>query len=115
MPSTNGHGSKPERIALYMRVSSEEQRDAGTIQTQREFLGGYARLHGLEVASNYADDGISGTVHLDERPEGHRLLEDARERKFDAALVYKLDRLGRSLLVTVEAHEQLQESGVALI
>ncbi len=32
MPSTNGHGSKPERIGLYMRVSSEEQREAGTIK-----------------------------------------------------------------------------------
>jgi site-specific DNA recombinase len=115
MPTTNGHGPESEKVALYLRVSSEEQREAGTIQTQREFLESYARLHGLEVASIYADDGISGTVHLDERPEGHRLLEDARERKFDAALVYKLDRLGRSLLVTVEAHEQLQESGVALI
>jgi DNA invertase Pin-like site-specific DNA recombinase len=38
MPSTNGHGGKPERVALYLRVSSEEQRDAGTIETQREFL-----------------------------------------------------------------------------
>ena len=38
MPSTNGHSAKPERVALYLRVSSEEQRDAGTIQTQREFL-----------------------------------------------------------------------------
>jgi predicted site-specific integrase-resolvase len=31
MPSTNGHGAKPERIALYLRVSSEEQRDRETI------------------------------------------------------------------------------------
>jgi|SRR5215208_3860306 len=38
MPSTNGHGSKPERIALYIRVSSEEQRDRETIEIQREFL-----------------------------------------------------------------------------
>jgi DNA invertase Pin-like site-specific DNA recombinase len=61
MPSTNGHGSKPERVALYLRVSSEEQRDAGTIETQREFLDGYVRLHGLEVAGVYEDDGVSGT------------------------------------------------------
>ena len=51
MPSTNGHGSKaPERIALYMRVSSEEQRDRETIEVQREFLEQYCRLYRLEIA-----------------------------------------------------------------
>ena len=39
MPRTNGHGSKPERVALYMRVSSEEQRERETIEIQEEFLG----------------------------------------------------------------------------
>src|ERR687893_1073806 len=114
MPSTNGHGSKPERIALYPRVSSEEQRDRETIEIQEEFLGQYCNLYELEVADTYEDDGISGTIPLHERPEGRRLLEDAKEGKFDAVLVYKLDRLGRSLLVIVDAHDRLQEAGVAL-
>jgi site-specific DNA recombinase len=66
------------------------------------------------VAEIYKDDGVSGTVPLNERPEGRRLLEDAKEGKFGAVLVYKLDRLGRSLLVIVDAHDRLQEAGVAL-
>jgi DNA invertase Pin-like site-specific DNA recombinase len=49
MPMTNGHGSKPERIALYLRVSSEEQRERQSIETQREFLAEYCRLYQLEV------------------------------------------------------------------
>ena len=114
MPSTNGHGSKPERVALYLRVSSEEQRDRETIEIQREFLEQYRSLYELEVTEIYEDDGVSGTVPLHERPEGRRLLEDAREGKFDAVLVYKLDRLGRSLLVIVDAHDRLQQAGVAL-
>ena len=64
MPSTNGHGPTPERVALYIRVSSEEQREAGTIQTQREFLESYCELHGLDVVETYADDGVSGTIPL---------------------------------------------------
>jgi site-specific DNA recombinase len=114
MPSINGHGSKPERIALYLRVSSEEQREKETIEIQREFLEQYCQLYELEVAGMYEDDGISGTIPHYERPEGRRLLEDARKGKFDAVLVYKLDRLGRSLLVIVDAHDRLQEAGVAL-
>jgi predicted site-specific integrase-resolvase len=87
MPSTNGHGSRPERIALYLRVSSEEQRDAGTIQTQRDYLGRYAAEHGFEVVEVYTDDGVSGTFLLHERPEGLRLFEDAREGGFQTVLV----------------------------
>jgi site-specific DNA recombinase len=117
MPSTNGHGSSAEateRVALYLRVSSEEQRDRETIEIQREFLSEYCKLYGLEVADTYADDGISGTVPLYERPGGRRLLVDARAGNFDTVLVYKLDRLGRKLLVTVEAHDRFQEARVAL-
>jgi site-specific DNA recombinase len=51
---------------------------------------------------------------LEERSEGRRLLEDAKAGKFDTVLVYKLDRLGRTLLVIVEAHDKLAEIGVAL-
>jgi DNA invertase Pin-like site-specific DNA recombinase len=82
MPSTNGQGASEatEQIALYLRVSSEEQRERETIDIQREFLEQYCRLYGLEVADVYADDGVSGTIPLHERPEGKRLLEDAKRR-----------------------------------
>jgi hypothetical protein len=40
MPTTNGHGSKLERVALYLRASSEEQREKETIEVQEEFLEG---------------------------------------------------------------------------
>ena len=75
MPSeaTNGHG--PERVALCLRVSSEEQRDRETIEIQRDFLKEYCRLYRYEVTDTYADDGVSGTIPLHERPEGRRLLE----------------------------------------
>ena len=43
-----------------------------------------------------------------------QLLADARGGKFEAVLVYGLDRLGRSLLLIVDAHDRLQEGGVAL-
>jgi site-specific DNA recombinase len=115
MPSTNGHCSaSAERIALYLRVSSEEQRDRETIEIQRQFLDEYCRLYGLEVAEVYADDGVSGTVPLHERPEGRRLLEDAQSEKFDTLIVYRLDRLGRTLLVIVDAHDRLEVASASL-
>ena len=53
MPSTNGHGSKLERVALYLRVSSEEQRERETIDLQRDFLEQYRSLYELEIAKRY--------------------------------------------------------------
>jgi site-specific DNA recombinase len=114
MPSANGHGSKPERVALYLRVSSIEQRDAGTIETQQQYLEHYAAERSLEVVDTYDDDGVPGTVPFHERAEGRRLLEDARAGKFHSVVCYKLDRVGRSLLNVVEAHDRLEALGVGL-
>jgi hypothetical protein len=114
MPSSGGDRDTAEKVALLLRVSSEEQRERETIEIQREFLQEYCRLYNLEVAQIYADDGVSGTIPLHERPEGRQLLEDAKVGTFSTVLVYRLDRLGRSLLVTVEAHDRLQALGVAL-
>ena len=116
MPSTNGQDPNSDvgKVALYLRVSSDEQRERESIKTQREFFEQYCKLYGLEVTETYADDGVSGTIPLHERPEGRRLLEDARAEKFETILVYRLDRLGRSLLVIVDAHDRLQVSGASL-
>src|SRR5215203_3675097 len=92
MTEKDGNFGSPERVALCLRVSSEEQRERETIEIQREFLQEYCRLYGLEVAQVYADDGVSGTIPLHERPEGRRLLEDAKEGKFSTLLIYRLDR-----------------------
>jgi site-specific DNA recombinase len=110
----SGNGSGPERVALYMRVSGEEQAERMTIGTQEEFMGQYAGLYGHEVASVYKDEAVSGTVPMHERPAGRRLLDDAKAGVFETVLVYKLDRIGRTLLVTVDAHDRLMGSGVAL-
>jgi len=98
-------------VALYLRASSEDQRERETIEIQRDFLEQYHSLYGLEVTGVYKDEGVSGTVALHERPAGRQLLADAKEGKFQTVLVYRLERLGRALLVIVEAHDRLQEAG----
>ncbi len=62
----------------------------------------------------YKDEAISGTVPMHERPEGRRLLEDAKTGAFETVLVYRLDRVGRSLLVVVDAHDRLGKSRISL-
>jgi len=106
--------STPDRIAVYARVSTEDQAERQTIQGQLDFLRKYCDLHGHQIAGEYLDDGISGTVPLDERPEGRRLLDDAAAGRFGVVLVYRLDRLGRSLKALIGAHDALESAGVAI-
>src|SRR5579862_5106990 len=99
-------------VAIYCRVSTEEQRERQSILTQREFGERYTDLHKLPVYALYADDGISGTVPLDDRPEGTRVLKDARAGKFDQLLIFKLDRLGRETRLILNAVAELEKLGV---
>ncbi len=99
-------------IAVYLRVSTEEQRERQSIATQREFGERYCQLHDLAVYRVYADDGVSGTVQLEDRPEGSQILVDARLHKFDQLLVYKLDRLGRETRLILNAVAELEKLGV---
>ncbi|MBI4496870.1 MAG: recombinase family protein [Chloroflexi bacterium] len=111
-PRTNGNST---RIALYCRVSSEDQAERQTIQNQIDFLTRWAELHQRPVAEVYTDDGVSGTVPLAERPAGKRLLEDARAGRFSVVVLYRLDRLGRKLRVLLDAYATLEDAGVAIV
>src|SRR5580704_4060082 len=99
-------------VALYLRVSTEEQRERQSIDTQREFGAKYTDLHELRVHQVYADDGISGTVPIEKRPEGKRLLDAARRGEFNQLLIYKLHRMGRDTRLILNAVAELEKYGV---
>jgi site-specific DNA recombinase len=101
-------------VAVYLRVSTEEQKERQSIQTQREFAERYCEQHNLNAFHFYADDGVSGTLPLHSRPEGRQILHDARLRRFDQLLVYKLDRLGRETRLTLDAVAELESCGVRI-
>src|SRR5947207_385202 len=86
--------------AIYARISSEEQRENQTIKTQIDAAKRWVEFqklveHPIDIAEIYLDDGVSGTIALDNRPAGKRLFDDAANARFELVLVYKIDRLGR--------------------
>lgn len=88
-------GVKVMKVAIYVRVSTLEQSEHGySIDEQTDRLKSYAEIKDWSVYKTYVDGGHSG-AKLD-RPALTRLLSDAKLNKFDAVLVYKLDRLSRS-------------------
>lgn len=92
-----------ERVACYVRVSTEEQKLHGiSLEAQVDKLTEYADRHSLGIVGWYKDEGVSGRKLIRKRPELQRMLNDARAKKFDRIIFIKLDRFFRSV---AEYHE----------
>ena len=98
------------RVALYARVSTLNNQDP---EMQLGELREYAGRRDLEIVEEYTDEGISGCK--ESRPALNRLMSDAYQRRFDAILVWKIDRFGRSLKHLVNSLAELAALGVAFI
>lgn len=98
------------RVAIYARVSTATEQSP---EMQLRDLRELTERRSFEVVREYVDTGFSGAS--DSRPALNDLLADARRGRFKAVLVWKLDRLGRSLVHLVRLMEELRQLGVELI
>ena len=96
------------RAAIYARVSTFDQEPENQLAEIRR----YVAARGW-TAEEYVDRGISGAK--DRRPALDRLLIDARRRRFDVLVVWRLDRLGRNLRHLITLLEELQALGIAFV
>jgi DNA invertase Pin-like site-specific DNA recombinase len=112
---------KKVRCAIYTRKSSEEglEQDFNSLHAQREACAAYVMSQASEgwtlLPDEYDDGGISGGTL--ERPGLQRLLTDIAAGKIDIVVVYKVDRLTRSLLdfsKLVEAFDKAEVSFVSV-
>jgi DNA invertase Pin-like site-specific DNA recombinase len=102
--------SSTSRVALYARVSTVNGQDP---EMQLRELRDYASRRGWLIDKEYIDQGVSGSK--ESRPALNELMTDAHRRRFDAVLVWKIDRFGRSLKHLVNALAELGALGVAFI
>lgn len=94
------------RVALYIRVSTEEQAMHGySLQAQEDHLIQYAQEHGYKIVDIYRDEGNSARKPITKRKVVLQLLEDVKEDKIDLILFIKLDRWTRN----VEAYHTVQK------
>src|SRR5262245_51530322 len=96
------------KAAIYTRVSTADQ----NAELQLRNLTEYVAQQGWEVGEVYQDvmSGIKSS-----RPALNRLMADAKARRFDCLLVWKLDRFGRSLVDCLNSIRELEENGVRFI
>jgi DNA invertase Pin-like site-specific DNA recombinase len=96
------------RAAIYARVSTADQEPENQLQELRRYLAARGWT-GVE----YVDRGVSGAK--DRRPALDQLLTDARRRRFDVLVCWRLDRLGRNLKHLIALLDDLQALGIAFV
>ncbi|MFC4293548.1 recombinase family protein [Novosphingobium tardum] len=108
-----------KRCAIYTRKSTNHllDRDINSLTTQREICGSYIKSQQyrgwVEMPDRYDDGGHSGSGL--ERPALAQLMQDIEAGQIDAVVVYKIDRLTRSLIDFVRLIEIFDRRGIALV
>ena len=108
------------KVAIYCRLSAEDRDklsaddDSASIQNQKDMLIKHAISNGWEIFSIYSDDDYSGVDR--NRPEFNRLIQDARNRKFDTVLCKSQSRFTREVeLVEQYIHTLFPTLGIRFI
>src|SRR6202790_2291930 len=110
---------KPQRCAIYTRKSTEHNLDLAfnSLDAQREACEAYIKSQAHEgwrlSPEHYDDGGLSGASL--ERPALQMLLEQVRARKITIIVVYKVDRLTRSLADFAKLVEIFDDHGVSFV
>jgi DNA invertase Pin-like site-specific DNA recombinase len=96
------------RAAIYARVSTLDQEPENQLRDLRE----YCARRGWQIRE-YVDHGVSGAK--ERRPSLDGLIRDARRRRFDAVVVWRLDRLGRNLKHLITTLDEFSALGVGFV
>ena len=115
MPRELHTAREPNRAAIYARVSdkSQAEEDKTSLAEQTADMEDYCERRGLRIVARYQEVGRGWSK---KRPEFQRMLDDAREGRFDVIVCWKSDRLSRgmfpaaALMEVVEAYQLRIES-----
>jgi len=109
------------RAAFYQRVSTDEQSDRDTIRSQDTALHKHFDAHFGDDSTEpwvyvgtFRDDGVSGTVPFEQRPEGKRLLQLIRSGEVNTVCVTRGDRLARDRGVAQAVASEFYDRDVAI-
>jgi DNA invertase Pin-like site-specific DNA recombinase len=103
---------KPTKAVLYLRFSSENQREE-SIEGQRRENTEFCQRKGIEIVGEYVDRAKSATT--DARPEFQRMIQESGMGLFDTVVVWKFDRFARNRLDSLTYKEVLRNNGIHLL
>jgi site-specific DNA recombinase len=100
----------PVRVATYTRISTDEDRQPNSLEAQRVRLESFVSSQPEWGIQRRYKEQFTGTVV--DRPELTRMLRDAKRGRFDVLLVYRVDRLARSIRGLAQIIDELDQAGV---
>ncbi len=108
-------GNKTAKVAIYIRVSTDIQAEAGdSLAMQRQDLMAYAKLMlNTEDCTIFEDAGYSGKNT--DRPQFQEMMRQLRSGSFTHLLVWKIDRISRNLLDFAAMYVELKDLGVVFV
>ena len=102
------------RAAIYVRYSSENQRDGYSVEYQLEECQNYIQSQGYEFIQSYIDEAVSGKSTKD-RNAFFELLSDVKKGFYDVVIVYKYSRFARNLMEATLYRQQIEKNGAKLV
>lgn len=100
-----------EKVACYCRVSTKTAEQIESITNQKEFFQTFAIKNNLEIYEIYSDEGISAK-QMKNRPNFLRMMEDAKQKKFDTVLVKDISRFSRNTVDILTSIRELSNLGI---
>lgn len=104
--------NRPRRVVFYGRVSTEHEEQLSALGNQMEWYTDLAlRNPNWTVVAQYIDEGITGT-QMKKRPSFMRMIEHAKEHRFDLIVTRELSRFARNTVDALNATRELKQYGV---
>lgn len=100
------------KAVIYARYSAGPRQTDQSIEGQLRVCTDFCKQREITVVDTYCDRHISGRT--DERPEFQRLIADAKQKKFEAVVVYKTDRFARNKYDSAIYKRELKRNGVQI-
>ena len=101
-------------VVLYLRYSSDNQTEQ-SIEGQRRVCLDYCQRHGYDVVDTYIDRATSASHDVEKRHAFQKMLRDSASHRFQAVIVYKLDRFARNRYDSADAKNKLSKNGVRVV
>lgn len=102
------------KAAGYTRVSSTEQVNGTSLDTQKAKIQAYCMMKGIDLVTVFADEGVSGSKLIASRPEGSKLTSMIEKGEVQAIVIVKLDRGFRNVVDCLQSVDAWETRGIAL-
>ena len=111
----NSFENEVKRVAAYCRVSTDNLDQANSLESQQRYFNEYIKRNPLwELYEVYVDEGISGTS-TKKRASFNRMIDDAKNKKFDLIITKEISRFARNTLDSIGYTRELKRHGIGVI